>query len=179
MKTKIFTVLASTAALALTGVASAVESSGPKASVQVSYNEPEHFTDFRMTEFYRASDAEALQSELTRTIERSASSSLPPGYTLAIRFTDIDLAGDVNPFQRLNMRDVREYRSVYPPRLKFDYTVTNPAGETVLSGSETLTDLAYDMQIRMPDSDYTRVEGQMMRDFVRDVGHKLAKGDRS
>lgn len=174
MTPKIFTIIV-TVALTATGSAWASEESGSKAAAQVAYTEPENFTDFRRSEYYIKSDAESLQSELSRAIERSADHALPPGYTLSIRFTDIDLAGDVNPFQRIEMRDVREYRSVYPPRLSFDYSVTDAEGNVVLSGSERLVDMAYDMRLRMPNSDYTRIEADLMRDFISGLSRKLNK----
>ena len=174
MTPKIFTVIA-TLALAATSAALASDGSASKAAAEVAYNEPENFTDFRRSEHYTKADAQSLERELSRAIERSAGSALPPGYTLSIRFTDIDLAGDVNPYQRIEMRDVREYRSVYPPRLSFDYAVKDTEGNVVLSGSERLVDMAYDMRLRMPNSDYTRIEAELMRDFISDVARKLNK----
>lgn len=175
MNTKLFTVITTTV-LAASGIAFAGPEDGAKAAAQVAYNEPEKFTDFRMSESYLKSDAEALQKELNRAIERSAENALPPGYVLNIRFTDIDLAGDVNPYQRVNLRDVREYRGVFPPRLTFDYTVTDAAGNVVASGSERLEDMAYDMRMRMPNTDYTRIEADLLRDFIHSLGRKLEKG---
>lgn len=157
-------------------VAYAAQGDGSKASAQVTYNEPEKFADFKTSESFRSADAEALSRQLTREIERSASYSLPPGYVLSIRFNNIDMAGDVNPFQRMELRDVREYRSVYPPRLQFDYSVTDATGTVVQSGSENLVDLAYDMKVRMPNSDTLQIESGLMRDFIQGLSRKLAKG---
>lgn len=176
MKTRIFTVIATTVALAASVSANAADRNSGKATVEVNYHEPENFADFKMTERYLESDAKALEKELTKAIERAADRTLPPGYTLNVRFTDIDLAGDVNPFQRINLRDVREYRGVYPPRLVFEYAIVDTAGNTVLSGSERLVDMAYDMRLRMPGSEYTRIEAEMLRDFVHGLGSKIAKG---
>jgi uncharacterized lipoprotein YbaY len=173
MNTIRLTVIALTAALA-SHAALAADAAGSKAVAQVAYNEPEKFTDFRRSEFYREADAASLQQELTAAIERSSRHALPPGYTLTIRFTDIDLAGDINPFHRLNLTDVRVYRGVHVPRLNFDYAVLDTEGNTVLSGSERIVDMAYDMRLRMPNSDYTRIEADMMGDFVRNLGRKLA-----
>lgn len=175
MKTTIFSVIATTAALAASSAAFGTNGSASKAAAQVAYNEPEKFTDFRMSEYYSDSDAEILQKELTRSIVRTAEHALPPGYTVNIRFTDIDLAGDINPFHRSNMNDVRIYQSIYAPRLTFDYAVLDAEGNTVLTGSEKLLDMAYDMRLRMPDTDYTRVEADLMRDFVNGLGRKIAK----
>ncbi len=176
MNTKIFTVITATV-LAASSVAFAGSDDGSKAAAQVAYHEPEKFTDFRMSESYLKRDAEALQRELDRAIERAAGNALPPGYVLSIRFTDIDLAGDVNPYQRLDFRDVREYRGVFPPRLTFEYSVSDAAGNVVLSGSERLEDMAYDMRVRMPsNTDYTRIEADLLRDFIHGLGKKISKG---
>jgi hypothetical protein len=176
MKTSIFTVITTTVALAAASVAFATKGDESKAAAKVAYNEPEKFSDFRMTEYYSDSDAGVLEQELTRAIERTAGHALPPDYTLTIRFTDIDLAGDINPFHRMNLNDVRVYRGIYAPRLTFDYAVLDAEGNTVVSGSEKLIDLAYDMRVSLPNTDYTRIEADMLRDFINNLGHKIAKG---
>jgi len=175
MKTSIFSLLTTTVVLGASSVAFAANGDGSKTASQVAFSEPDKFTDFRMSEHFRETDAEVLQKELTRAIERSAGHALPPGYTLSIRFTDIDLAGDINPYQRINLNDVRVYRSIHVPRLTFDYAVLDADGNTVASGSERLTDMAYDMRSRMPNIDYTQYEAEMMRDFISGLGRKIAK----
>lgn len=175
MKTSTFTAITSLAAVAAASVALAAGSPASKSASRVIFHEPEQFTDFRMSEFQRTSDTEALKKELTQAIERSTRASLPPGYTLEIRFTDIDLAGDINPFRNLRLTDVREYRSVYPPRMTFDWAILDEAGQVVRSGSERLLDLAYDMRLRMPGSDYTRIEADMLRDFITGLGRDLSR----
>jgi hypothetical protein len=176
MNTTRFTVIATTVALVACSAAFATNGGASKAAAQVAYNEPDKFTDFRTSEYFRASDAEVLQNELTRAIERTAGHALPPGYTLNVRFTDIDLAGDINPFHRMNLNDVRVYKDIYMPRLTFDYAVLDAEGNTVLSGTEKLVDMAYDMRVRLPKVDYTQIESDLMRDFINDLGRKIAKG---
>lgn len=170
------TLLALTAALAATSAAFAANEAASKGAAQIAYHEPEKFADFRKSESYRQSDAEVLQAELSRAIERTAGHALPPGYTLTIRFSDIDLAGDINPLHRMELNDVRVYRSVYVPRLVFDYAVLDAEGATVVAGSEKLVDLAYDMRVHTTRTDYTEIEADMMRDFIKDLGSKIAKG---
>lgn len=176
MNTTRFTLIATTAALVACSAAFATSGSASKAAAQVAYNEPEKFTDFKTSEYYRSSDAEVLQKELSRAIERTAGQALPPGYTLTVRFTDIDLAGDINPYHRMNLNDVRVYRGIYAPSLTFDYAVLDLEGNTVLSGSEKLIDMAYDMRVRLPNIDYTQIESDLMRDFINKLGRRIAKG---
>jgi len=176
MNTTRFIALATTLVLAASGAAHAANDSTAKAAAQVAFSEPEKFTDFRMSETYRSADAEVLQKQLTRAIERSAGHALPPGYAIQIRFSDIDLAGDINPFHRVELNDVRIYRSIHTPRLSFDYAVLDAEGNTVMSGSEQLHDMGYDMRVRLPSMDYTDIEAEMMRDFIAGLGRKIAKG---
>lgn len=176
MKTTRLTLLATTVALVATSAAFATNGSAAKAAAQVAFNEPEKFTDFRMSDFYNDSDAGILQKQITAAIERSAGHALPPGYSLSVRFTDIDLAGDINPAHRTNLSDVRIYRGIYAPRLSFDYAVTDAEGHTVLSGSERLHDMAYDMRMRLPNVEYTQIEADLMRDFINSLGRKIARG---
>lgn len=176
MKTNIFTVIATTVAIAAAPAAFATKGNASKAAAEVAFSEPENFADFRMSHFYSDSDAEVLQKELSRQIERSAGAYLPPGARLSIRFTDIDLAGDINPFHNTRLNDVRIYKSVYIPRMTFDYAVTDAAGTILASGNERLVDMAYDMRLRMPGREYTRIEADMLRDFISDLGRQISKG---
>ena len=62
-----------------------------------------------------------------------------PGATLTLRFTDIDLAGRLEPWRIRKFTNVRFDRNVASPlRLFFDYTLTDSKGRVLASGSKAL-----------------------------------------
>ncbi len=68
-----------------------------------------------------------------------------PGATLTLRFTDIDLAGRLEPWRIRKFTNVRFDRNMAanPLRLYFDYTLTDSQGRILTSGSKALVDGDY------------------------------------
>ncbi len=110
--------------------------------VVVSFEKPEKFTDFSMRDM--GPPSESLMKELEKFVRRQAKPYLRPGEKLKINFTDIDMAGDFGIRMGLmDMPDVRVVKDLYPPRLKFDYTLTDAKGKELKFGQENLSDLAF------------------------------------
>jgi hypothetical protein len=57
-----------------------------------------------------------------------------PGHTLKLRYTDIDLASR----RTSGPQGLGVVSASRPPWLAFDYTLQNPAGRTIASGSQRL-----------------------------------------
>ena len=90
----------------------------------------------------------------------------PDGRRLAVKFTDIDMAGDFQP-GRPQLSDVRIMKAVYPPRLKFSYTVTDASGQIVSQGDENLVDTIYLSRMRGASaSDSLFFEKAMLADWM-------------
>lgn len=64
-------------------------------------------------------------------LERRAPRYLPPHTRLLIRFTDIKLAGEYEPWRRPGLNDVRIVRDIYPPRLDLDCQLSDEHGATL------------------------------------------------
>jgi len=167
--------LLTAATLALASAATAESTTPAKSQAQVTFQEPEKFTDFRQSESYTESDSAYLQDLLTRAIARSAAQSLPAGLRLSINFTDINLAGEVNPTYHPSRLGEREYKAIYKPHLKFTYSLTDASGAEIASGAETLTDPYYDQRVLPFSDDYTRIEADLLRDFILSLAKKAAK----
>jgi hypothetical protein len=102
-------------------------------------------------------------------IEKEAGRLLAPGQKLAITFTDIDLAGDYEPWRSPQMMDVRIVKSVYPPRLTFTFRLTDENGRVLSEGERKLVDLGFQMRItRSFNNDLLRYEKDMLTDWLRD-----------
>ena len=104
-------------------------------TVEVRFIEPRHFTDAGFGELATGRTTQALAEHLKRL-----GRALPDGQTLRIEVLDVDLAGNVKPGRRGDIRVLRGGADW--PRIKLRYTLTEGA-RTLRSGEETLSDLNY------------------------------------
>jgi len=93
---------------------------------------------------------------------------LPEGQRLELRFTDIDLAGDYEPWRGPDFDDIRIMKDIYIPRMKIDYRLLDASGAVLRSGSDRISDMSYLMSARMiPDNDPLRYDKNMLTNWVR------------
>ena len=86
-------------------------------------------------------EREDVLNELTRHFEKLGA-SLPPGQTLKIDVTDVDLAGRDNPSMRAG-RDIRVMNGRADwPRMRLHY-VLEQDGKVISSGDAALSDMSY------------------------------------
>jgi hypothetical protein len=119
------------AAATLASVASAA------GTVQVSYVQPERFTDVRDAAYTR----EASLDILKRHLEAAAAPYVADGATLKIDVLDVDLAGE--PSHRMRTQDVRILRGRADwPRIQLRYSLEAP-GQPARAREATVSDMAY------------------------------------
>jgi hypothetical protein len=157
--------------LALLGLAaplalSAAEVTKAPARTQVVFEKPETFTDVKDGDFGTDKGRDGILDEIKTFIVDRAERALPAGQKLVVTFTDIDLAGDYEPWRGPQFSDVRIVKSIYPPRFKFSYKVTDAAGKTVKEGNEDIRDLAFDMRLTIDRQDPLRFEKDILRDWI-------------
>jgi hypothetical protein len=93
-----------------------------QAQLNITYIEPERFTDLGQTQWERA----AAQRQLTEHIEALAKRYVPQGQMLEIEVTDVDLAGRQNvSFSRPQLRVIKP---IDWPSITLRYTVENGGG---------------------------------------------------
>ncbi len=136
--------------------------------VEVIYVNPEKFTDFtdsstgseRGAEGYRALFKEYLETEAVRFV--------PEGTRVALSITDVDMAGDFEPWRGSQFSDVRIVKSIYPPRINFTYKITDASGAVVREGEEKLRDMNFQMGgLTSMASDALRYEKALIDDWLR------------
>ena len=142
-----------------------------KASVrtEVVFEQPEKFTDVKDSDFGTDKGRDAILERIREYIVERADKALPAGQKLVITFTDIDLAGEYEPWRGPQFSDVRIVKSIYPPRLKFSYKITDATGKTVKEGKEDLRDLAFEMRLTSDRQDTLRYEKDILRDWIGTV----------
>jgi len=130
-------------------------------TVVVNYDHPEKFTDFKSE--LGAPSSQPYLDGLRRHLEIWAGQLVPVGQTLAMTFTDIDMAGELNP----TARETRIIRPIYPLRMKFTWVITDTGGKVVKEGAEDLINDFTSKQIGYDRSDPLYHEKVQMDDWIR------------
>jgi Protein of unknown function (DUF3016) len=158
------------AALCSNGTA-ATESAEPVSGISVVFVEPQKFTDARRADF--KPNSESLLDAIAQFMREMGEQTLPPELDLAIRVTDIDLAGDFEPWHGPQSDQVRFTNQLYPPRIVLEFRVIGERGRIVASGKRALTDLDYQRRTFYPMDDYLRYEKDLLRRWFQEEFVKL------
>jgi len=146
--------------LAFLGLATAA-----MAEIKTTYEGVDDYTDFS----YAGSRPAKTQPIFERELQQSRLARyVGDDRVLELNFTDIDLAGDIQPWRNSSFADIRYVESVYPPRMKFSYVLRDSDGNEIASGEEKLSDLGFDFRIR-PNlhSDPFDYDLEMLSDWAR------------
>ncbi len=135
------------------------------AEVKVEWQDLNKFTDVRPSNDTKTDFQIRLVKEFDG-IFASLGKRLPDNYTLIINIKDMDLAGDVRPFYRSSLHDIRVMREIYWPRMSFDYELKDPLGNSLVKASQELNDMAYLNRINFAHNSEFKYEEQMLRDWV-------------
>ena len=115
---------------------------GPDSRVQVVFVHPENFNDIRDGSFSTDKGEAEILGDLGKFIAATSDAVLPAGYKVKLEFTDITLAGWINP-QSGGAQDVRVIKSDYPPAFRFNYSITDATGKIVKQGEANVRDIDY------------------------------------
>jgi hypothetical protein len=135
--------------------------------VEVVYTNPEKFTDLRDSEFPEDSGREGYLADLKEHLERRAPHYLAEGQKVTVTITDIDMAGEFEPWRGPRMQDVRIVKDIYPPRIKLSFQVTDTSGAVVKEGTRELRDLSFMMNVSINRDDPLRYEKNLLDDWMR------------
>lgn len=136
--------------------------------VEVEFVNAEKFTDVSERNFRTRPERNHHLHSLRKYLETRAVRHLAPGQSLKIEFTDIDLAGDFRPQIDPALHDVRLVTRLYPPRLEFNYVLSDASGVTLNSGAAKLRDIGFDMHSSGNSSDALRFEKRLLAKWMRD-----------
>jgi hypothetical protein len=139
------------------------------------FEDVDNFTDFSVNGLSEEKTLKIFQAELDKELESLGGKYLAEDETLVIRFTDIDMAGDIQPWRNTYNADIRYVEAVYPPRLKFTYTLKNGEGEVLDEGEASITDLSFQMNSAASfraNSETFYYETTLLRDWMRKTMRK-------
>ncbi|HEY5079950.1 MAG TPA: DUF3016 domain-containing protein [Opitutaceae bacterium] len=145
----------------------AADSPNPASRVDVVFDHPEKFTDVKDGEPATDRGRDAILGRIREYLVSRVSPMVPEGDRLAIIFTDIDLAGDYEPWRGPEWSNVRIVKDVYPPAFKFTYNVTDASGKVVKGGAEDLRDGGFQFRSTIDSSDALRYEKAVLNDWAR------------
>lgn len=135
--------------------------------VQVTFSHPEKFTDVREDQFGSDKGRDAILGVLRDYLQDEAPRFLAPGQRLSVTFTDVDLAGDFEPWRGPQSDQIRIVKSVYPPRMDLSFQLTDANGAVIKEGTRQLRDLNFEMAININREDPLRFEKNLLNDWMR------------
>jgi Protein of unknown function (DUF3016) len=141
------------------------------ARIHVVFVQPEKFTDARRADF--KPNSEAILDAIAKFMQETGEETLPREMNLDIRVTDVDLAGDFQPWHGPQFDHVRVTNQLYPPRIVLEFRVIDAGGQVIQSGKRNLTDLNYQLRTFYPVDDYLRYEKDLLRNWFREEFGKL------
>lgn len=129
--------------------------------VQVSYQNPETFSEMRRYPNERA----RWLDELSRYLVRRASVVTATGERLTVTITDVQLAGMFEPWRR-HLYDVRIVRDTTPPLIDLSFRLESPQGALIAQGERRLRDINFLTRNRRYSGDELAYEKNLLDDWV-------------
>ena len=137
-------------------------------AVSVRWQDPAKFSEIRYSHNRYESKRGNWVETLAKHVRKYATPRLPAGERLDINITDIELAGDYEPWRGVHLQDTRIIREIYPPRITLSFTRTGPNGEVIAQGERKLVDHGFMMGSGTAglDSDPLRYEKAMLQHWL-------------
>ena len=135
--------------------------------VNVSWADPASFTEIRYSHNRIESRRGDWVAQLAKHIREYAGRRLPAGERLDVNITDVDRAGDFEPWHGPEFYDTRFVREIYPPRITLTFTRTDANGAVIAQGERKLMDAGFMMDSTVGrESDPLRFEKRMLERWL-------------
>jgi hypothetical protein len=136
--------------------------------VDVVFFEPEQFTDVREHNMDSDKARDYILHQLKSYLQDRARVYVPEGGKLTVTITDVDLAGEFEPWRGSAAMDVRIVKDIYPPRIKLSYRLTDANGGVIKQGERSLTNMDFlQNALALSTSDPLRHEKALLDDWLR------------
>ncbi len=159
--------LTAVAGLAAVSAGFAAEPAAGPDRTEVIFSHPEKFADVRNSYTENDKDRDAILGQLKDYIVQRSKFYIPEGQKLTITVTDVDMAGDFEPWRGPQMTDVRIVKDIYPPKVDLEFKLTGADGRIVKEGKRQLRDLAFMMKSNTAPNDNLRFEKALLDDWLR------------
>ena len=149
------------------GVMIAADDAKSDQRVYVEFENADKFSDvgdsWAPTELGQAANLERIN----HYVQNRAVKYLAADQKLEVTFTNIDLAGEFEPWGQGGNDDIRIIKGIYPPRFDLSFRLLDGDGKMVKEGKRELRDLAFMMNLRINNSDPIRYEKTLLDDWMR------------
>jgi hypothetical protein len=136
--------------------------------VEVIFQNPEKFTDLKESELGSEKERDNYVQLFKEHLQEVAPRYLAEGQKLTVTFTDIDLAGDFEPWRGPRFSDIRIVKSIYPPRAELSFKLTDATGAVIKEGQRSLRDLNFEWGMsNYFDNDSIRYEKVMLDNWLK------------
>lgn len=165
MKTKLPLLLV--AGLVAVNASFAGRAEKPTATVEVTFVAPDKYADAKDDAFDSERGRAAMLDQLKEHLLNQGPRFLGANQRLEIKVTDVDLAGDFEPWRGVNFQDVRIVKDIYPPRVNLEFRLIGADGKVVSEGKRELRDVSFLMSAMLPTSDPLRYDKEMLSNWLR------------
>ncbi|MDA0348235.1 MAG: DUF3016 domain-containing protein [Verrucomicrobia bacterium] len=142
------------------------------AEVELTFENPDNYRDIDYEYAGNKRGQKLYLPQFEKHINKQAERYLEEGQVLSMVITDIDLAGDYEPWRSADAMDIRIVKSIYPPRIKFSYELKDADGNVLESGDEHLSDLSFNYKIRINYNDELFYDKELITDWFRKLNKK-------
>jgi hypothetical protein len=160
-------ILSAVFGLAAAGAIRAADDLKPAPRAEVIFSQPEKFADVKDDYMGTDKGRDAILSLISEHIVKQAAHYVPAGQMLTVTVTDVDLAGEFEPWHGPSAMDIRIVKDLYPPRIDLSFKLTDAAGKVIKEGTRKLRDLAFNMKISINRDDPLRHEKALIDDWLR------------
>ena len=111
--------------------------------VSVRWEDPAQFSEIRYSHNPSESRRGTWVEQLATHLRERAQKRLPQGQRLEVDITDVELAGDFEPWRGPQFYDTRFIRDLYPPRITLTFKHTDANGNVIAEGERKLSDSGF------------------------------------
>lgn len=140
----------------------------------VTFVSPEKFTD-ASDRFNSDRERNDNLAELRVYLIQHVAPYLATGQKLTIAVTDVDLAGEFEPWCGPRFDDIRIVKDIYPPRIQLTFRLMDADGQVVKEGKRDLRDMTFLMKLSLNQDDPLRYEKTLLDDWLREEFRGLKK----
>ncbi len=159
-------IIAAIFGLGTTGVMFAADKAGDNQKVQVTFADPDKFSDVRDA-YMPSEQGQSAYLEIVRQhVEKSAGKYVTEGQKLEVTFTNIDMAGEFEPWGGSDRQDVRIVKDIYPPRADLSFKLTDAEGAVIKEGTRELRDLNFMMNLSLRRDEQLHFLKELLNDWI-------------
>lgn len=139
----------------------------PPGIVSVTYDNPAKFDQGRAGGRETEQARRAWVDALSQYLAERAAPRLPEGQRLEVHLTDVQRAGDFEPWRGPRGADVRIVRDIYPPRIDLRFRLLDGDARLLREGSRQLRDATFMMRPDLHPNDPLRYEKTLLDDWLQ------------